>query len=112
MCLVEHDGVPLPATEALLLVDEQAVGGDDHIEGGGLLDYAATAVAGLVEDFHIESRRKATELVAPVEDERGGHHYEGGTLLGTAEQHGDGLERLAQSHIIGEQRTRAPIGQS
>ena len=112
MCLVEHDGVPLPSAEALLLVDEQAVGGDDHIEGGCLLDHVAAVVAGLVEDFHVQSRRKAAEFVAPVEDERGGHHHESGALLGTAEQHGDGLERLAQSHIIGEQRTSAPVGQS
>ena len=60
----------------------------------------------------MQSRCETGYLIVPVQDQRGRHHNQLGTLLGTTQQQGDGLECLAQTHIVGQQSTGSPMSQT
>ena len=67
-----------------------------------LLKYALALLARAAKAPHLEGGRKALRLVDPVLHHRGRRHHEGGDALGAREHQGEGLEGLAEAHVIGE----------
>ena len=62
--------------------------------------------------YRAERWRKPFYFTNPVESDRDRCHHEDGSFVASIEQHGNGLQCFAQSHIIGQAATDPPFGQS
>ena len=110
--LIEHD-----AGETLLrvLVDvatHEVVRGHEHLVPRRARDRHATLLLGAHDGRGVERGREAVELDHPVIDERRGAHDERGRRvagLDAGEHVRDDLERLAQTHVVGEDAAEAQM---
>ncbi len=56
----------------------------------------------------VEARREASRLLFPPRDDRRRRHDERGPLPRTDKEQGEGLDRLAETHVVGEHTAHAP----
>ncbi len=111
--LVENGQVKARAREALFVADEDRVGRHDDV---GLFDLRPARLAfGPVKDDDAEVRSEARRLPCPVAHERGRPDDErrrvqaSGCLLDA--NVGDGLQRLAEAHLVGEHAAGAALAE-
>ena len=114
--LVQNDILPLHALETLLVGHHDVVTTDDHMEGALLSAYGPLAIEELPKHFpllevapirqYLEFRREAGDLLLPVVEGGGGGDHQMRTpvvlLLGEVGEEGDGLDSLAESHLVGQ----------
>ena len=100
--LVEDHHVIGGLRDELLVTAEDRVARDDDVRARGVVPRAVAAV----EHVHPQARRELGDLAVPVrhegrrrDDERGAIEA---TLLLLREEMRDGLERLAEAHVVGE----------
>ena len=98
--LVEDDVVELVLEQLLDVVAHQGVCGEHQLALECLVQVALRAII----DGERQLWGKPLQLVLPVEQQAAGHHQQRRALdLGVdACQHGDGLQSLAQAHVIGQ----------
>ena len=60
---------------------------------------------------HGQGRGEAGQLALPVADHRGRAHDQVGAVAVPPGEQGDGLQRLAEAHVVGEQRPDAQVGE-
>ena len=111
--LVEDQQVILVLPELLGIARQQGIGGEDQVVFGDLRERLAPARA--VQREHAQVGGEAFGLVQPVGDQAGRHDHQcragqaPGLLL---QQHeGEGLQRLAQAHVVGEDAAGADFAQ-
>ena len=107
--LVEHHVVKLKVGQLGDIGAERAVGSDDQVVFGELLAKRVAARAGVVK--HLEPGRELGSLLDPVEDQRARHNRQGRSLglaaVPPALEQGQDLDRLAQTHVVGEDSAEA-----
>src|SRR5688500_3301665 len=81
--------------------------GEKDVAGAEL---AESAFVELPKTMDAERGGEAGGLGEPIRLDTRGHRDEGGAVAGAAEQQGEGLDRLAESHIIGEAAAEVGIG--
>lgn len=97
LCFVEHDCRPRGACQRLAVPAEGRVPGDD--------DVRVACVEGSAAIVHGRgARRPPADLTQPVRHQARGADDERGSQTGV-DQVRDGLERLAESHLVGEDST-------
>jgi hypothetical protein len=95
---------PLLLRQELGVADEDAVRGEHDLGVGELVAVAVGAVP--AED--LQRGREPPDLALPVAQHRGGADDERGeALAGPPEEVGHELQRLAEPHVVGEQRAEA-----
>ena len=103
---------PFAAAQGFNLSGKNAVGREDVVARFRLVD-ELFAVFGLLKHFGSEARRKALELIAPVEEDGGRHHHdELRTFLRAGEQERNRLNGFAEAHVVSEKRARAPADEA
>jgi hypothetical protein len=107
--LVDDDVAPVELLEVVLLLDHHLVRGDHHVELAGLQHALALRVpllAGAVELDGLDDGAPAPELGQPVVQRGLGHDHHVGARdaaeLAQVGQQRDGLQRLAQPHLVGQ----------
>ena len=107
--LVEDHVVELEVGQLGDIGAERAVGGDDQVVLGERLAQGVAARAGVVE--HAEPGRELGGLLDPVEDQRARHDRQRrslGLAAGSPPlEQGQDLDRLAQTHVVGEDAAEA-----
>ena len=101
---VEHQQMKLLLQQDFLVAHEQRVSRENEI---GIGDIGKMQRAGrTVQGQHLEARREAFRLAAPVGDKAGGHHDhagQGGTSADLFKmQMRQCLDGLAQAHVVGQ----------
>jgi hypothetical protein len=109
--LVEHQTRPGQPGQGLALDAEQGVGGDHQVGTGNHLGHRLSALAGrLGQGDRAEPRREPVRLGCPVghhtgrRDDKEGWRF-GLDLPGLDDQR-QGLQRLAQAHVVGQDPPR------
>ena len=108
--LVEHHGREAHLRERLDVAHRHRVARHEHVacppagQQRGALGPAVQPRA--------QPRSELLGLVNPVLAHRGGRDHEGGTALLSREQDRQRLHGLAEPHVVGEARARAPRGQA
>ncbi len=98
--LVEDHRVPLLRAQALRVEAQDRVGRERHLR------LAVERAPGAVVERGAQGGSEALDLLRPVvQHARGGHHQ------GAAAQRAERLERLAEAHVVGEQRAEAGVAQ-
>ena len=106
---IENEGLPLDAAEAGIVAPEVAIGGEDDV------DLTGTAKEGIAQGTVRANVTMDTEAGGPVgklafphgQDGKRGHDEGGGRAR---EEKGDGLQGLAEAHVVGEADTEAMCG--
>ena len=107
--LVEDEGLPADAAEAGVVAPEVAVGGEDDVDPAGASgEGVAEGAVGADVAEDAEAGGPAGELALPHGQDGEGGDDEGGG--GAGEEEGDGLEGLAEAHIVGEADAEAVGG--
>ena len=110
--LVEHDRGPADGPEVLEVTQQQRVARDDDgMLARRLQERLSPAAAHAVVDERLQGRREALRLALPVADDRSRTHDERGPLVARAslgEQQAEGLDGLAETHVVGQARAEAP----
>ena len=99
---VEHQDVQGLSGQALDILGQQRIGGEDQVVVGQVIE--VFFARGAIQRQDLELGREVRGFVEPVGNQAGGHHHHArpveapGVLLG---QHvGQGLQGLAQSHVV------------
>ena len=103
--LVEDDGGPGEAAQGLV-AHEDVPGGDDEVtprEVGEVL-----LAGGAVVEVDAQARGEALGLAQPVEADGHGGHDELGAARGAVEEDGEGLDGLAETHVVREHGAAGP----
>ena len=106
---IENEGLPLDAAEAGVVAPEITIGGEDDV------DLTGTAKEGIAQGTVRANVTMDTEAGGPVgklafphgQDGKRGHDEGGGRAR---EEKGDGLQGLAEAHVVGEADTEAVGG--
>ncbi len=119
--LVEHESAPREHVELVEVEPEQGVGHHDDVGPPRRLGHAGATARGRLGDGQDRERRgEPTDLRRPVVDHaRGGDDEPGrlgvatrtGGLVARIGDQGDGLQRLAQPHVVGEHSAEAVVAQ-
>jgi len=113
--LVEDHVAPRHLSHVVRVASRQAVGADDHVVCLRRRDeILALGALAPVMHHHAQARPEAHDLALPVADDGGGadHQRRPDAILGLlalAQQQGDGLDRLAQPHVVGQASAQAPL---
>lgn len=107
--LVQDHGLPLHGGEQIRLLIEQPVTGDDQVKGAEIGQLAGPVAA--AKGGQLEGGGKTARLDQPVAADRGGRHHQGRALVGAVEDHGQGLDGLAQTHVVGQTGPEFQVGQ-
>ncbi|KAI3476086.1 hypothetical protein L1887_62392 [Cichorium endivia] len=114
--LVNDDVLPRELLERALFAQAHLVGGDEHVKVLGqqvFVDDLVALLLGALEGDHVEAGHPALELAVPVVQRRLGHddEVEAGRVAEVAEvaEEGDGLERLAEAHLVCEDAVDAVV---
>ena len=110
MRLIQADACPRTAAESVSLRNQQSIGKNQQFafpQGGN--HPRPFGIGNLIEHHHIEPGSKAIHLAFPVADHRSRRNNHLRTAILTAQQHGNTLQSLAQTHVIGKADTRTPI---
>ena len=106
--LVEHDDVPASAEPACAVALQQRVGRDDEV---AVLGEGAALARGAVPHARAQGGREAGGLAPPVAQQAHGCDDEAGrveaAVLLLAQQVCQGLQRLAQAHVVGQHAAQA-----
>ena len=107
--LVQDHGLPgYPGEQGGLLV-EQAVAGHHQVERTQIGQLGLPV--GAAEGHQPQGGGEAAGLGEPVGAHRGGRHHQGRPLVGAVENHGQGLDRLAQPHVVGQAGAETEMGE-
>ena len=115
--LVQNDPAVVAGLEQVFVPLQQAVAGEDDVVFlGHLLEVFGLAQAGLaVVELHVQARGEAVELPTPVpQDTDRADHQHGELLLlllAPVQDHGDGLDGLAQAHVVCQAGAEALVDQ-
>ena len=89
------------------------IGGDDHVVGAGVLHQrGAAGVVFFGIQVRAERRREFRCLGHPVGAHRGRRQHQRRAVSGTAQQQGQGLDGLAQAHVVGQAGAQAGVRQA
>lgn len=106
---VEDQRLPLDATEAGVVAPKVAIGGEDDIDlTGATHKGVAEGTFGAAVAVDAKAGGPVGELAFPHGQDGEGGHDEGGR--GAREEKGDGLQGLAEAHIVGKADTKAMRG--
>ncbi|MNO77951.1 hypothetical protein D3C76_690740 [compost metagenome] len=101
---IQHQDVQRLRRQALDVLGQQRVGGQDQVVVGQVVEMLFAA--GAVQRQHLELRGEVRGFVEPVGNQAGGHHHHAGAIEAPgvllAEHVRQGLQGFAQAHVIGE----------
>ena len=109
---VEHHAVPTDRGQSLHIVLQQAVGREVEVECSGIVEQRCPGGNRTGVDLDVERRREPTRLVDPVGDDGHGGDHQRGSSGCPVQENGQGLHRLAESHIVGKAGAGAPTAQT
>ena len=108
--LVCHQGVPVARGKAFAGLLQQGVGDDDHVQGAG--PGQQLFPLGLAVDMGVEAGGETPDFRQPVAAHRGGRHHQGGPRRRPGQHHRQGLQGLAQAHVVGQAGAETGLGQA
>ena len=105
--LVQHQHPPLRLAQQPPVARQQRVGGQHHVVAGQIID--VMRAVGPVVEVHRQVGSEPPQLASPVAEHRCRAHDQRRRirLVGAIQQIGDQLHRLAQTHVVGQQRAQA-----
>ena len=111
--LVQDDRRERHVLDRLGLLLEQRVGADHQVERPeGLEDVLAPAEVADAETDRTQGRGEPLGLGDPVGADAGGGRDQGRALRRPVQDQGQGLDGLAQAHVVGQAGPDAPFGQA
>ena len=109
---IEGDGSPIDGSQQFAVPRHSAVAGDDDLVVGGLLgELFAPFTTWSVVQHHRQAGGELLRFPLPVVDHRGRADQQVGpfiALLVVPQNGGQGLDRLAQPHVVGQAGAKAP----
>ena len=107
--LVQHDHLPSHLGQQVDLLMQQAVAGDDEVEGPGRLQFLCTIAR--AQHGRPQSGRESTRLIDPIGAYRSRSHDQRRALGSAGDRHSQRLQRLAKTHVVSQAGARAPSSQ-
>jgi len=108
--LVEHQRPEFDLPEAIGVERRDRVARDQQIAGAQAAQLGRAVGPAIEADA--QRWREARRLVDPVADHRRGRHHQRGAERRAVDQHRQRLQGLAEPHLVGEDRARAPARQA
>jgi hypothetical protein len=111
--LVHHQQVPVVCQQGLAVAHQQRIGGQHQVGPGDVAEQLGAILA--MQDQHLETGGELRRFVAPVGHQAGGGDHQAGPVGASRSlfqvQVGQGLHRLAQAHVVGEDAGEAVFAQ-